>query len=504
MKDFITIKHIFFILIALAGFTLTSCKKERVDYGETYIYMPQATVSGGVNNIYPVPSGGGEMTYNYKAYNGRIDIMLGVSRSATISGDDFTVDVVVDNDAANEFVSSGAVLNAAVLPAGSYTLPEKVIVSGSNEETFYLSVDSAMLINDLAYTGQKLVLAVGIANPTAYTLSENNNLTMIVIDVDGIRDYFFKYKEGFLYRKADKLMLNGLAYSSVGINSFALGGCGSANDVFSDADIDALFASLPDNILVRTWAFPGNKAKTDKIIKSAEKHNIKLILTLGDGRSSCGHLDGARDGEWSSKTEAWYTTGFRSEYLTHVKDIAETYKNSPAIGMWEMLNEPIDVSVQIIKSFYNEVGMELKKVDPNHLVSTGTWAPWTYGGFDGLQTIHNSNYIDVGSLHEGDQDVVESWHYSTALEAMKSLNKVIMVSDIGIEAGSAGCFYTKEGRAEMVKKKFDHYLENGAGAALISNLVKNAPSGCSTFFNVDDPVMNVVKTHPANANNGGN
>ena len=495
MKDFITIKHLFFILIAFAGFTVTSCKKETADYGETYIYMPQATVSGGVNNRYPVPSGGGEMTYNFKANNGRIDIMLGVSRSATISGGDFTVDVVVDNEATNQLVSSGAVLNAAVLPAGSYTLPEKVTVSGSNEATFYLSVDSAMLINDLAYTGQKLVLAVGIANPTAYTLSENNNLTMVVIDVDGIRDHFFRYREGFLYRKADKLMLNGLAYSSVGINSFAIGGCGSANEVFSDADIDALFASLPDNILVRTWAFPGNKAKTDKIIKSAEKYNIKLILTLGDGRSSCGHIDGARDGEWSSKTEAWYTTGFRGEYLTHVKDMADTYKNSPAIGMWEMLNEPIDVSVQVIKSFYNEVGMELKKADPNHLVSTGTWAPWAYDGVEGFQNIHNSNYIDVGSLHEGDQDVVESWHFSTSMQAMKNLNKVLMVSDIGIESGSTGCFYDRAGRAEMMKKKFDNYFTKGAGAALASSLVKTAPDDCSGLFDINDPIMNIIKNY---------
>lgn len=418
MKYLIKIKQYIFIVAACTGFVLNGCKREAPVYGDAYIYMPQSTASGGINNMYPIPSGGGDMTHNFRSGNGKIDIMLGVSRSSTLPAEDFSVDIVVKEDETNNFVSSGTIANAIALPANSYSLPSNVTVTGSNKATFYLSVDSAMLINDLAYTGQKMVLAVGIANPTKYTISDNNNLTMIVIDIDAIRDEFFRYKEDFLYRKADKLMLNGVPYQCAGINGFALSGCGSGDEIFSDEEIDALFASLPDNVLVRTWAFPGSKDKTDKIIKAAERNSIKLILVLGDQNGSCGDA--------GDKNQEWYTSGFRQGYLTHVKDMASTYGDSPAIGMWEMLNEPTmwNAPVEDIKVFYNEVAMELKKADPNHLVATGAWANWAYNGKDGFQTIHNSNYIDVGTIHEGDQDVVEGWSFADCYSAMKELSLI--------------------------------------------------------------------------------
>ncbi len=497
MKDLIKIKYCILIIAICAGFLFKACKRETLIYGDAYIYMPQAISSGGLNNMYAVPSGGGALTYNIKPDNGKINIMLGVSCSGTEQVKDFTVDVVARNDETNNFISSGTLPNAVALPENTYSLPAQVSVTHSNNATFYLSVDSAMLMNDLSYTGKKLVLAVGISNPTAYTISDNNSITMVVIDVDAIRDHFFKFTEGFLYRKANKLMLNGSAYQCAGINSIALSGCGSVSETFSDEETDALFASLPANVLVRTWAFPGSKDRTDRIIKAAEKNNIKLILVLSDQNSSCG--------DDVEKNEEWYTSGFRGDFLTYVKDMASTYKNSPAIGMWEMLNEPTmwNAPVDDIKSFYNDVAKELKDADPNHLVATGAWANWAYDGKDGFETIHNSNYIDVGTLHESDQDVVEGWSFADCLQAMNELNKVLIVEDISVEGGVAnGCFSDKEGRAEIMKSKLDHYLENGAGAALASYLVKNVQDGCSKQFAADDPVMNVVKTLPANSNLG--
>ncbi|MFT3949296.1 MAG: cellulase family glycosylhydrolase [Agriterribacter sp.] len=498
MKGLIKIKYCILIVAVCAGFVFKACKRETPVYGDAYIYMPQSVASGGLNNMYVVPSGGGTLTYNIKPDNGKIDIMLGVSRSGTAQGKDFTVDITARNDETGNFISSGVLPNAVALPESSYSLPSQVAVTGSNHATFYLSVDSAMLMNDLSYTGQKLVLAVGISNATSYTISDNNNITMVVIDVDAIRDHFFKFTEGFLYKKANKLMLNGMAYQCGGINSVAISGCGSDDEIFNEAEVDALFSSLPANILVRTWAFAENKDKTDKIVKAAEKNNIKLILVLANQNGFCGD-------PYDNKDQDWYTSGFRNGYLGYVKEMAAAYKNSPAIGMWEMVNEPTmwNADVETLKAFFNEVAKAIKEADPNHLVATGAWANWAYDGKDGFQTIHNSNYIDVGTLHEGDQDVVEGWSFPDCVQAMNELNKVLIVEDISIEGGTAAdCFSNITGRAEIMKNKIQHYLDNGAGAALASYLVKNVASECSRQFAADDPVMNVVKALPANANLG--
>lgn len=491
-----SISCLFFLFMMCASLTFMACNEEHMEYGEAFIYMPQATTTGGVNALYNVPSGGGVMTYNFKAENGRINIILGVTRSGTFDGEDFSVEVEALKDQTEQLVASGRVRNAVPMEDDIYSLPSQVTVSNSNDATFYLSVDSATLINDLSYTGQNMVLAIGINNPTKYELSDKNTVVMVVLDVDAIRDHFFKYKEGFVYRKGTKLYLDGKEYQSASFSSFQLAGCGGGDELFSLAEVEALFASLPDNIMVRTWAFPGNKAHTDQLVQLAEKHRIKLVLVLGNGRSYCGHLDGASNGEWTSKTPEWYTEGFKGEFLAHVKDMATTYKDSPAIGMWEIINQPVDVDWMILKAFMNEVGKVIKENDPNHLVSSGTWAQWAYGGEANLQAIHDSNYIDAGTFQDGDSDIVESWHFPAHISAMNRIDKVAVVSDIDISGGDEGCTYTKEGRMEMVKQKFDHYIDRGASVVLVSSLAKTA-TDCKTF-STDDPIMRVIETYPVN------
>jgi Cellulase (glycosyl hydrolase family 5) len=309
------------------------------------------------------------------------------------------------------------------------------------------------------------------------------------------------HRAGFLYRDGNKLMLDGKAYVSASFNSFQLSGCGHPGEVFTDEQMESLLASLPDNILVRTWAFPGHGAQIDKVIKAAEKHGIKLILTLGDGRSHCGHADGAPKGDGSGKVPEWYATGFRKEYLPHVRKMTAAYKDSPAIGMWEILNEPGDAKWPVIRKFFDEVADVIKDHDPNHLVGSGSWAPWAYGGPENFQTLHSGPDIDVGSLHEYDYDykesnTIESPHFAGALKAMNNLGKVLIIGETGIKSGDS-CRTDRATRMEAIRKKFDVYLGKGAGAVLIWNLAQST-SGCSFTFAVDDPLVEMIRKHPVN------
>lgn len=490
-------KYTSIFLLFIAGFLLLACNEEKIEYGDGLIYMPQATRTGGVNAFYRIPSGGGEMTYNFKSEGGKIKVILGVTRSGTFEGEDFTVDIVTLQDKTDELIASGQVRNAAPMPVNLFSLPEKVTITGSNGATFFLEVDSAALMNDLSYTGKNFVLTVGLANPSKYALAETNTYTSVIVNVDAIKEHYFRYIDGIVYRKGNKLYLNGKEYKSGSFNAPALSGCsGDGRHLFSDSDIDALFASLPDNIMVRTWAFPGSKAHTDKLIKAAEKHKIKLILVLGNGLSYCGHVDGSVGGEWSPKTPEWFASGYKNEFLPYVIDMATTYKDSPAVGMWEILHRAVGVDWQLIKTFMNDVAKEIKTADPNHLVATGTWAKWAYGeSQDNLQSIHDSHYIDVGTLQEGDTDVDESWHYPALRNAMNNLEKVSMVSEIEINGGD-GCDYTKEGRRDRIKAKYDYYLANDASVVTFSELVK-AGAWCNSFTQ-DDPVMEMIKNYPIN------
>lgn len=191
MKLFIKNNRLTLFILLLCCMATTGCKEGdgEADYGFAYIYMPQATTSGGLNNHYLVPSGAGKDTYNFKEENGKLNIYLGVLRSGKISdASGFTVDVAASSTQTDEVVASGAISNAVALQAGSYTLPDKAIVqSGKESGSFYLSLDMDVVTN-YRHIGKNLVLAVGIANPTHYQLSKQNTSVVVVIDVDALLD----------------------------------------------------------------------------------------------------------------------------------------------------------------------------------------------------------------------------------------------------------------------------------------------------------------------------
>jgi hypothetical protein len=161
-----------------------------LDVGYSQIYIPQATITG-LNNHYPVPAGGNELTarnWVLSSDGKTFDVLLGVMRSGSISeASGFSVDVVVSQSETNEVLASGEIGNAVALPSNLYEMPAKVTVpAGVNGVSFSLSLDLTKLL-DGTYNGQKLVLTVSIANPTGYVLSETNTSVVVIVDVDAVR-----------------------------------------------------------------------------------------------------------------------------------------------------------------------------------------------------------------------------------------------------------------------------------------------------------------------------
>ena len=175
------------VLFAMVAFTGCADGDGDADYGFAYVYMPQATSSGGLSNEYNVPSGGGDYTYNFRVdkENNKLNVILGVIRSGKVSNDGFSVDVL----ALPGSTSVDASQNQVLLPETMYTLPSSVSVpDGSSNASFYLSVDINAL-KSATYTGKKLLLTVGIDKPSRFELSETNTKTLVVIDVDAIREH---------------------------------------------------------------------------------------------------------------------------------------------------------------------------------------------------------------------------------------------------------------------------------------------------------------------------
>ena len=173
-------KRIFTILsIAAAALLTLSCQKGDgdADYGNEFVYMPQATVSGGIDNYYNVPTGQ-ENTANYYIEDGNVNVLLGVVRSGKSAYTAFSVDVLTDDALSSK---AAADLGATVLPASAYTLPGKAQVADGEAGTSFL-----LEVQKSALTSGKYVLAVKIANPSRYELSKNNTSVVVVIDSNAL------------------------------------------------------------------------------------------------------------------------------------------------------------------------------------------------------------------------------------------------------------------------------------------------------------------------------
>ena len=166
-----------------ALFALVSCAKGDGDkiYGVEKVYIPQSMADGGITNVYNVPSGDGEYTYNFAIEEETVEVFLGVMRSGKQAGEAFTVNVVVNDQTTAAQATS---LEAEVMDAGIYTLPESVTVAaGTNSKTFNLSLNKAAL---KAEAGKKLVLCVALASPTKYELNEKASEVTVLVNVDAL------------------------------------------------------------------------------------------------------------------------------------------------------------------------------------------------------------------------------------------------------------------------------------------------------------------------------
>ena len=176
-------KIIFSVMSVLCLFALASCAKGDgdKDYGVEKVYIPQAMADGGITNVYKVPSGEGEYTYNFAIENETVEVYLGVMRSGKQSGQAFTVEVVVNDEASAAMAEK---YGAEVMPADLYTLPSEVsVAAGTNSKTFHLSLNKEAL---KAKADKKLVLCVGLANCTAYEISEKAAEVTVLVDVNAL------------------------------------------------------------------------------------------------------------------------------------------------------------------------------------------------------------------------------------------------------------------------------------------------------------------------------
>jgi hypothetical protein len=336
----------------------------------------------------------------------------------------------------------------------------------------------------------------------------------------------------FVTRNGTVLSVDGHNYRFTGITANELAtywpvnwGCGSQVN-----DLDGFFASLHPGSMVsfaamQAMAFNNKSTHTidftgiDRVVRAAERHGQKLSIGLADQQGTCD------DGHW--KNQAWYNGGFRQafnddgrnlsrlSYWDYIQLIVPRYKNSLAVAIWAPMGEPeasncarghvgIDCyshltcpagATSSLRHFFDTVGAEIKRLDPNHLVATGTLSRMQCGlSGGGYRKVLQSPYVDVASYHDYGNDTTPlPWDLAASLHDAYVAHKVFVMDEGGISAGGS-CETTTQRRYQF-KAKMDAQFKAGATGFEVWNWELAMTGACDYTITRNDPLMGLLLTY---------
>lgn len=305
-----------------------------------------------------------------------------------------------------------------------------------------------------------------------------------------------------LTRQDNELLLDGEPFRYVGVNAYGLNGQ-ETGYAYDQEAVDSLFSALPRPTLTRTWAWSKQRPESLKpILESAERHGQLLILSLSEG---------AEFGSKGDRTTEWYESGYKKDLLPWVDKVVPMYKDSPAIGMWEIINEPGnlgstdgDVPPKVMKDFFDTVAARIKLHDPRHLVETGTMDAKQAGMSDWV-ALNSGDNIDVMSIHEYadefESGAIASHHVEDVLADVRRVNKPFIIGEVGVRGADEGCVRSRAERVDIVRKKFDVYFGLGASGVNLWNWFPDKRQQCAHGENIDpsDPLMGLLRSYRPSA-----
>lgn len=320
------------------------------------------------------------------------------------------------------------------------------------------------------------------------------------------------------------LLLNGEPFRFTGLNAYSAGtywgvnpGCGI---MFTDQQLDSFFGSLRPHSLVRIWVRQGSMAwngnthtqdftSLDRVFNAAARHGQMILASIADGGGGCD--DGV------VKDVNWYNGGFTNVYNSngttplsfwnYVQLVVNHYKNHPALGIWEPINEPQGwlngtnhtcdeaAGAAALRYFFDTVGAKIHQLDTNHLVCSGFQGTGQCGCTGGNYLhIHQSPGIDIASVHDYTYDGLYSDPYNglqLRLTQMAQIGKPLIIGESGaIASDTQACQMTRLQRSEFLRSKMDAQFPAGVAGFIVWDFVPGTASGCAyETIDATDPII---------------
>jgi hypothetical protein len=294
----------------------------------------------------------------------------------------------------------------------------------------------------------------------------------------GDTSHFVKSAQGDLVR-------DGRRFRFVGANRYDVSSstaytCGTTYD---DATLDSLLGGLAATgaTVLRTWAFQRftqgatDFSSIDRVIATAKKHNLLVILTLENEWADCSQYDAAStDGR---KSPAWFEGGYYSgplgadplAFRDYARLVVQRYAAEPQLAMWQLMNEAECTDGAALLDFANDMAGVVKSVDPAHLLSLGTIGTGQAGTTgSAYRALHAIDGIDIVEAHDyhAETTAMPAAILSDIMDAA-ALGKPFIIGESGIAAPMPTYAYSYDQRAMLFDAKISAQWSAGTDGYLI-------------------------------------
>lgn len=291
---------------------------------------------------------------------------------------------------------------------------------------------------------------------------------------------------GFVTRRGENLELDGQPYTFVGTNVSYLAG-----PFFPEENMEGVISFLASAGVeaIRVWVEPWcDLDRVERMLDLGGQYNVRFILTLQN-------FFGNESGHW-----------FRAEYLTkdlpHIRKIVPRFADRPEVLMWELMNEPTCPSKDSGKDCWDALyhwaqvtSLEVKQLDPYHLVSVGTQRAGFYPqAIDTFRRMHALETIDILSVHCEAGKLIQG-ELERELAIARELGKPLYLGEVAMVAYDNDCQLLSDGildrRAQAIGVDMRQSLEAGFDGYLLWQYIHD---GCGvTDYLPTDPVWSVIR-----------
>jgi mannan endo-1,4-beta-mannosidase len=145
------------------------------------------------------------------------------------------------------------------------------------------------------------------------------------------------------------------------------------NDVNTVPSAGTVWFQLLQNGTATINTGPDGLQRLDYVVKSAEAHDVKLIINFVNNWNDYGGM-AAYNNAFGGNATTWYTIPeIQNTYQAYIKAVVGRYEHSPAIFSWELANEPRchGCPTSVVTNWVASTSKYVKSLDSKHLVCIG-------------------------------------------------------------------------------------------------------------------------------------